>query len=78
MAETELKGEGKEIAINHLSGTWRDEVQPDQGIITKGDLIVYLNPYRKGSSKSKDKTEISRVIDRPDLGQLSLFSDLKH
>jgi len=59
-----------------LGDTWRDGVVP-QTALPKGDLLAYLNP----AAVSRDSKEAQipapmagrRVIDRPDIRQISLF-----
>jgi predicted ATPase len=73
MATLERSGKDKFIKLKHLSDTWRDKVEIPGQTITKGDLIVYLNPYKIPARKNKNSGQL-RVIDRKELGQLSLFT----
>lgn len=68
----------KRVSFGCLSETWRD---PSTGkhksanfeqvnIVSKGDLLAYLNPVRQGSINHHDKPKPKRVIDRKDFQHL--------
>ncbi len=74
LASLEIDDNGKCFELKHLSGTWRDGDIMDKNRILKGDLLVYLNPYKKNFGKKLKTPDKQRVIDREELCQLSLFS----
>ena len=60
-----------------LPGTWRAQAEPEVSPISKGELLVYLNPIGplndgEGKKESSSKSK-RRVIDRQDIKQLGLF-----
>lgn len=75
MASLERTGAGKSFFLKYLNNTWRDKAAANNRTISKGDLLVYLNPYQKSKEKHKEKSENHRVIDRTELVQLSIFSE---
>ena len=75
MADIERMGSSKFLSIKYLSNTWRDIPQNKNHTISKGDLLVYLNPYRKYKPQDVNDLTKNRVMDRSELKQLSLFSD---
>ena len=75
-------GPVRTIELKALSGTWRTEVaQPNATAISKAFLIDYLSLPPGISGHSGDgasaETDEVRVVDRPELRQLRLFSDAK-
>jgi hypothetical protein len=55
----------KYAKFNHLSDTWRAELDP-AGIMAKGNLLAYLNPVIREHDLDNGFSD-QRVIDRPDL-----------
>lgn len=75
MADLERFSKGKSLYLKHLSGTWRDRVFSKGKTISKGDLLVYLNPYKTNDRKKEKIQPKQRVIDRDECRQLSLFAE---
>lgn len=61
----------KKVSFSCLSGTWRTKAQEKTPIVSKGKLLVYLNPASPYRSKKKQHTK--RVVDRDDLQMLLPF-----
>jgi predicted ATPase len=84
-----LVAESKEVIIDELrfktarfsclNNTWRARKQGGVGIVSRGDLLSYLNPLspaeteKEEKSSKKDRLTPRRVIDRSDLQELLPF-----
>lgn len=68
----------KVVQFGVLQDTWRSELASSQ-IVSKGKLLSYLNPVVLDADSANNSSVSSnrkrRVIDRPDMNQLSLFSE---
>lgn len=60
----------RKLAFSCLSGTWREQLEGEQRITTKGGLLSYLNSI--GPARSP-RPSAKRVMDRSDLQQLLPF-----
>jgi hypothetical protein len=58
-----------------LPHTWRADLNPGGKTIQRGQILLFLNPVR---DSELDETIQGRVIDRPELHQLKLWSSDLH
>lgn len=60
------------LSIRHLTRTWRDQAGAKEPPVTRGDLLVYLNPLGSFPADGpQGRVGATRVVDREDL-QLEL------
>jgi predicted ATPase len=61
--------ESSRLSIRHLSGTWRDQKEPLEPTVTRGDLLAYLNPLSSIVIDERDGQVGAppRVMNRKDL-----------
>ena len=70
-ADFELRKGNKSVIFRPLKNTWRTKFPKSESPIVKGRLLSYLNPYSVKSNAYRKKT--NRVIDRPEIKQLTIF-----
>ncbi len=68
------RGRSSVILLRHMEKTWRDHTDSARLAIQRGQIIKFLRPVReKGDEDAPKVLAQRRVIDRPDLSQLSLW-----
>ncbi len=75
----------KRVCFSCLSDTWRAKEAEHATIVSRGKLLAYLNPVPREQQEFNDENQeqtkrptprTRRVVDRPDLMQLALWSSL--
>lgn len=65
------------VVFRPLSGTWRGKIEGAIQPIQRGRILAFLNPVKPRlteESDARDRSMPRRVIERPDIRQLSLWS----
>jgi len=64
--------ESSRLSVRHLPATWRDQLKSREPVVTRGDLLAYLNPIASvGADQREGRVGSTRVIQRKDM-QLDL------
>jgi predicted ATPase len=72
---SEYEGVYKSIRFSCLPGTWRTIAPEEVNIISRGDILAYLNPVPSIISSSNNGHRHRRVIDNPYIQMLLPFAD---
>jgi predicted ATPase len=60
--------ESSRLLIRHLPKTWRDQEQSNELVVTRGDLLAYLDPIRSlDADKRNGHVGSTRVMEREDM-----------